>query len=100
MIGWLLLGRAAGRRDERRRLEAQAERQRRRAPEPGPDVILPEAPRYPSRHDEEAAAAWWFAKWVGLPILVALGFTVSWWVFWIGLAAMVVAVSTYLGFVR
>lgn len=100
MIGWLLLGRAAGRRDERRRLEAQAERQRRRAPEPIPDVILPEAPRYPSRHDEEAAAAWWFAKWVGLPILVALGFTVSWWVFWIGLFATCAAIGVYLARVR
>lgn len=97
MIGWLLLGRASGRRAER--LEAQAERQR-RAPEPVPVVILPEAPRYPSRHDEEAAAAWWFAKWVMLPVLVALGFTVSWWVFWIGLLVTVVAVSLYLGFVH
>lgn len=91
MIGWLLIGRAAGRRDERRRLDDQAERQRRRAPEPG--VILPEAPRY--AHTDEAASAWWFARWIVLPVLVILGMTISWTIYWIGIAATIIAVSVY-----
>jgi hypothetical protein len=96
MLGWLLLGRASGRRAERRRLEEQAERQRLRAPEPGPQELAERL----RDHGAEARAVWGLARWVAVPILSILAVTVDPLIFWIGLPTVIAAAATYLGLCR
>lgn len=63
-------------------LDAQAERQRLRAPEPGPDEPLPAIPR---RRKQGEYAALGSDFWILMPILVTLAITVDPWILWIGL---------------
>lgn len=86
MIGWLLLGRASGRRAERRRLEEQAERQRLRAPEPGP-AELP---------DRELLSSAEPPNWVFAILALTLGVLsviLGAWAFWVGLLAVIVLMT-------
>ncbi|MBO0767004.1 MAG: hypothetical protein J2P50_20760 [Hyphomicrobiaceae bacterium] len=82
---------------ERQRLEQQAERQRRRAPEPiEPEALLHEAwrdrpsrePMYRYRYRRRywAIRIPWWAWLVAIPLALAL--LVNPWAFWIGLAAV------------
>jgi hypothetical protein len=87
MIGWLLLGRASERRAERC-LEAQAERQRLRAPEPGPEesfadvepLPIPKPPR--GKPTGMASLPWHF--WVVFLVLIILAIYVNPWIVWVG----------------
>jgi hypothetical protein len=74
-------------------LDEQAERQRLRAPEPLPEAEIQREIADDhiwarvSDNDVAIVAA------VPIALLVILGLTVSWWVFWTGLLVLVVAIS-------
>ena len=97
MIGWAigwLMGERRGRREAQREadeadeafLEAQAERQRLRAPEPGPDntVLLPPPSDLVGRRRHRASSLPW-SFWIVAVILIVLAMTVNAWILLIGL---------------
>jgi hypothetical protein len=91
MIGFLaaLTWERHARRQERRKLDEQAERQRLRAPEPGPDVEPQASPaQLPLTHRQ---LSWLLA--IPVTLLVIFGMVTSPTAFWIGVGVLFGAIG-------